>query len=337
MTPSDLHLGGKTVSVSMLGTFWRCPRLFYWTYLHNYADGHGIEPKYTGSPLIVGSGVHIGLAAYYGESGFRKGERLRPDDGLACALIAARVMFNARRDEFESDERWAADLAEAERILRGYPVEYAREWPDMQPLTIEETYSLELASGHVLSVRPDMVAENYGHLVTVEHKVVGANRVASTIGAAGLGAQGLAQAAVLRSHGVATNGMLLNILVRGDYRKLKAGASYTKPSRGYQREVIPFPNVSVDGILRLASDTCLRIVSAVEAWNGLQNTYGHTALQAAERLFPMAGLFSGQCHIGFRPCDMASLCNAPGREAATLPVNFRKRSYKSDTPIGVTE
>lgn len=329
-TASDIHLGGSTVSVSMLGTWWRCPKLWYFTYLHPYGETTGIETKYTGSPLMIGSGVHIGLTAYYsaGPEG--------PDWSMDAGLDAARRMFAARRDEFESDERWAADLAETERILRGYATEYAREWPDLKPLAIERTYSLTLRSGHILSVRPDMMAENFGMLVAVEHKVPGANKVVSTIGSASLGAQGLVQAAVLRAHDMPTNGQLLNILVRGDYRKLKAGTMYTTPTKPYQRHVIDFAPVSVDYILDLASRTCNDIMAAVYRW-GLLRDDGMAPLEAARVAFPMAGLFNGMCHQGFRPCDMALLCGAPGREQSTLAINYRVRTYKSDVPAETTE
>lgn len=318
---SDIHLGGTTVSISMLGTWWRCPRLFYWTYIHKWPDRpeRGVEPRYTSSPLMVGSAVHAGLHAYYasGPTG--------PDWSMDAGLAAARALFAARRNEFETEERWATDLAETERMLLAYAAEYEREWPDLKPVAIERTYTVELRSGHKLSVRPDMLAESFGMLVAVEHKCPAANRVISTIGAARLGGQGLAQAAVLRAHDYPTNGQLLNIVVRGDLRK----TGYTRPSKPFQREVIPHPPAMVDYILELAAATCQQIVFAVNHWGALVED-GMASVVAAQEAFPMAGLLSGQCHIGYRPCDMAELCSGPGREDRALASNYRVRSYKAD-------
>ena len=320
---SDIHLGGTTVSVSMLGAWWKCPRLWYFNYLHPTGDARGVEPRYTGSPLIVGSGFHIGLHAYYASG--KEG----PDWSMDAGLAAARAMFAARRNEFETDERWATDLAETERMLLAYAREYEREWPDLRPAAVEQTYTVQLRTGHNLSVRPDMLAYNFGQLVTVEHKCPGANRVQSTIGAARLGGQGLAQAAVLRAHDVPTNGMLLNIAVRGDYRVLKSGPGYTSVKVPFKREVIAHPIVLVDYVLELAATTCQDIVAAVNRWGTLRDD-GMAPMEAARIAFPMAGLFSNQC-AGNYPCSMFSLCSSPGREAQTIATNFRTRTYKADT------
>ena len=326
-TASDVHIGGQTISVSMLGTWWQCPRLWYWRYRHTSPTGElGLEPLHTASPLVIGSAVHLGLAAYYlsGKEG---------DWQLEAALSAARQMFDERSSEFESEERWAADLAETERILRGYVAEYGAEgrspeWPNFRPIAVEQTYAVLLRTGDTLSVRPDMLAENFGMLVAVEHKVPGAARISPTIGAAALGAQGLAQAAILRYHDVPNNGMLLNIAVRGDYRR--DNGRYTSPSKPFQRHVIPVDStLLVPYILDLAAESVLQIRHAVQHWNTLRDD-GMSDTEAAHRCFPMSGLFSGQCFRGWSPCDMANLCKASGREAAQL-VNYRVRSYKPET------
>lgn len=327
---SDIHLGGSNVSISMLGTWWRCPRMFYWQYLHPH-DGRterGFEPKFTNSPLAIGSAVHIALAAYY------LSDKWTEPGGAALevALDAARKMFEARSDEFESPDRYAADLGETERILRGYYAEYgpesrAPEYPDFKPLAVEQTYAIKLRSGHTLTVRPDAVAEYFGHIVVVENKVPAASKVASTIGSAALGAQGLAQAAVLRNFDLPTTGMLLNIQVRGDNRK----AGYTRPSKPFQRPQIAFEPALVDDMLDFAADTVLDIQSKVHKWYDLCADR-MAPVEAARATFAMAGLFNGQCHQGFHPCDFATLCQSPGREYRGFN-NFRVRVYKMmETP-----
>jgi len=328
-TASDIHIGGGNVSVSMLGTWWRCPRLWFWQYLYPWPSGErGVEPKYTASPLMVGSGVHVGLAAWY-MSGWQDGNY-----ALDPALDAARNVFKSRRAEFESEERYASDLAEVERLLRAYDGEYGPnahipEFPTFRAATqpanttkpyIESTFNLTLKTGHILTVRPDMIGVNHGMLVAVEHKTPGASRVSATIGEATLGGQGLAQAAVLRKFDAPTSGQLLNLVVKGPVRN-------TKP---FQRHVIGFDPHIIDHFLHMVEQTIGDIERTVARWYTLLDD-GMAAIEAARVMFPMAGILNGNCHRFNRPCPMFGLDTAPGREAATL-ANYRVRTYKSDKP-----
>lgn len=332
-TASDIHIGGGNVSMSMLGTWWRCQRQWFWQYLYPWPTGErGIESRYTGSPLMIGSGVHAGLQAWY-MSGWKDGDYV-----LDAALEAVRAVFRQRVAEFESEERYAGDLAEVERLLRAYAAEYGPSAPipefttfrpaqgdDGKPL-IEVTFTITLSTGHSLTVRPDMVAWNHGMLVPVEHKTPGASRVGATIGEAGLGAQGLAQAAILRRFDVPVGGgQLLNLIVKGD---LRAG-KYTNPRQRFQRHVVGFDPHNIDHALATVERTIADVERATSQFHELCDD-GMSPTESMRAAFPMTGIFNGQCHRYNRPCAMYALCSAPGREHATL-TNYRVRSYKTDT------
>ena len=319
---STIHLGGNEVSISMLSTWWRCPRLFYWTYLHPGLDERrGIEPRYTKDYLLIGSAVHAGLAAWY-LSGWRDGGY-----HMDAALTACRDHLELRADESESEQQHAAVVAESERLLRNYATEYgpdgrAPEWPtfriadDAEGPLIERTFRFKLRTGHFLTVRPDAIAYNFDSLVACEHKVPAAQSVTRTFGEARLGGQGLAQEAILRQFGIATNGQLVNVVVRGPIRA----------TRGFQREVIAHDPWAVSQLLTLAGDTIIAIQATTEKWEQLCDD-GFQPVDAARLAFPMVGTLSGHCVGKFGPCSAFDLCSSSGRESMML-AGFRTRTYK---------
>lgn len=310
----------------MLKCWWNCPRLFYWTYVHEWESGaRGTEPLYTRDYLLVGSAVHAGLATYY-LSGWQDGRY-----SLDAGLEGARSHLQPREVECESEDKWASVQAESERILRNYHAEYGPdakcpEYPtlriadiDGHPL-IEYTFSVPLRTGHILTVRPDQVVWNFDQLVCMEHKVPAAQSVARTVGEAGLGGQGLAQEAVIKQFGLPANGQLINILVRGAVRN----------TRPFQRHVVAHDPWAVQQLLQLAGDTVVAIQQACEQWNMLRDD-GFQPVDAARLAFPMVGTLSGHCNGKFGPCSSYGLCTSSGREAAML-ANFRQRVYRADAP-----
>lgn len=329
-TPSDIHKGGLNVSISSLGTWWRCPRLYFWSYVFPHADGSsGVEPIFTRDYLLIGSAVHAGLATYY-LSGWKDGNY-----SLEAGLEGARSHLAPRQAECESEDKWAGVVAETERLLRNYYAEYgpesaAPEYPNLRvaeidghPL-IEHTFSVPLRTGHILTVRPDMVAENFGQLVCLEHKVPAAQSVARTVGEAGLGGQGLAQEAVVNQFGLPANGQLLNVIVRGKVLK----------TRPFQRHVVAHDPWAVQQLLELAGRTVADILRAVELWEQLRDD-GFQPVDAARLAFPMVGTLSGHCNGKFGPCSSYGLCTSSGRETMML-ANFKQRVYRADVPAEET-
>jgi len=326
-TASDIHLGGNNVSIGMLSTWWRCPRLFYWQYLHprENSESRGVEPRYTKDYLLIGSAVHTGLAAWY-MSGWGNG-----DYQLDAGLEAIRASLSLRVDESPSEEEHSAVVAESLRLMTNYAKEYgpaakSPEFPTFRVATdelgpmIERTFAVTLRTGHQLTVRPDMVGYNFDSLVAVEHKCPAAQSVTRTIGEARLGGQGLAQEAILGQLGLDTAGQLINIIVRGRVAK----------TRPFQREVIAHDPWAVSQLLQLAGDTVQAIQATTEKWEQLVDD-GFSPIDAARAAFPMVGTLSGHCVGKFGPCTAFYLCSASGRELSMLQ-GFKPRTYHADLP-----
>lgn len=328
-TPTDIHKGGLNISISALSTWLKCERLYFWQYVYENEDGsHGIEPMYTKDYLLIGSGVHAGLAAYY-LSGWRDGLY-----SLDAGLEGARAHLAPRANESPSEDEFAKVQAETERLIRNYDAEYgpnsaAPEWPntriadiDGKPL-IECTFSVPLYTGHVLTVRPDAVVWNFDTMMPFEHKVPAASSVSRTIGEAGLSGQGLAQEAILAQHGVPARGNLLNVIVRGPVRN----------TRPFQRFPVSHDPWAVHQLLKLAGDTVTDIIRATERWEMLKAD-GFNQLEAAKVAFRLVGTLSGHCVGKFGPCSKYDLCAHSGNEQRMLS-GFRQRVYKSDLPTEV--
>lgn len=323
---STLHLGGGDVSVSMLGTWWRCPRLFYWTYLHPLTeDTQGIEPVRTASPLLVGGGFHEAIEAYY-LSGWRDGKyQLEP------ALSAARKCFAQRRAEFTSDEQYEEDLAKLTDLLHRYHRFYGPdgtlpEYPTTKILSlddktpmIEKTFTVSLGfGGYKLNVRPDALVETHGFVCALEHKTTGSSNTSQLLGRMAMDAQSIAEMAILREclpeHD--WNGVLVNVCKTKTYVRSKLPP--------FERQLIHYPRAMVDRFMGVVRTTIRQIEDTCATWTALVDQ-GIEPIEAASRAFPMVGLFTGAC-VQYSRCAMYPLCSAPGRETQTFPA-FRPRTY----------
>jgi hypothetical protein len=147
----------REIHVSEITDFKTCPRLY------RYRHVEGLVPILRDPKLTLGTGMHVGLAAYY-----------TGRDAIAYYDAWAEMTL-AEMGENATDET-VEQVALGVKLLKAY-IEYAAENDDFKPITIEQTYSVPvwIPGGRVARVRhcgafDGLVKDAYGKLWLMEHK-----------------------------------------------------------------------------------------------------------------------------------------------------------------------
>jgi len=112
----------REIHVSEITDFKTCPRLY------RYRHVEGLVPILRDPKLTLGTGMHVGLAAYY-----------TGRDAIAYYDAWAEMTL-AEMGENATDET-VEQVALGVKLLKAY-IEYAAENDDFKPITIEQTYSV---------------------------------------------------------------------------------------------------------------------------------------------------------------------------------------------------
>jgi hypothetical protein len=293
--------------------FWDCP---YRWWLQHRAKDYGLVPHKTADPLLIGSGTHAGLEAYY-HSGWQDGNyQLEP------AVEAVRAHFKERADEFQSHERLGKDFTVVERLLDLYDHQYGPrgltpEFPkvrvvadsDGHPL-IEREYEIDLGyRDYKFTSRIDLVVEFHGYLGVLEHKTSVASAVWRLLARAPMDLQFTGQFFCVRvAHPeLAIGGVIPNILIKDWGPKSKFPSAF--PDRQ--------PFARSDAHLEKFRMDVVRTLREIELrereWRDLVAA-GMEPFEAARMTYVQR---TSECVV-YGTCNYLPICTTPGREEAML-------------------
>ena len=300
------------------------------------ATSHGMERWTTSSPLLVGSGVHEGLAAWYKSRCTTGADNGQPDLDLALATL--NTHFAERSHEFENLESAAADLALATRLLTAYHDFYGPggtlpEFPRLSVVVdehgpvIEREFELQLDGPHIFTARLDGLVQLDGHTYVLEHKTSAASSVGRLITGMGMNTQVLGQFSILHKlmpeH--APEGVLVNVLVKN--RSVKSG----QPP--FDRAVVTFDEADIPKFHADALRTLEDIDKDRSKYNVLAKFLD--PFVAARRVYMQRGRSNGAC-VGFSRCVFLDVCRNPGREAIVAR-GLKPRTTTAETVVNETE
>jgi hypothetical protein len=328
-------LGPSRTGSHFLGQFRECPAKHFYA---NHAphpeatDSHGFTTWTTSSPLLVGSGVHEGLATLY-RSRCITGE----DNGLwdqDAAIAAIETHFAERRSEFATDDQYTEDLAMATRILREYhdfygPGGLLYEWPDLKVVidaqgpVIEREVELDLGGGFVFTARLDGLVTYHGRRYTFEHKTTAASSLGRLFISMAMNTQALGQHTILHANypDLGPEGVLVNALVKNRAK------SSTRPN--FERQIVTFDTGPDTQKFLVDARRTLREIRNAAAEYNIGVASGHEPFQIARRVYEQRGRSTGAC-FAYSRCPYLDLCRAPGREAVVAR-SFKPRPVEAPT------
>ncbi len=317
---------------------WRtCPIKAFFRHLAPHPDnpeGRGLESMRTGKELLIGWGVHEGLAEWY-RSRCKDGEDTgEPNLDAAVAMIEKQLA--SRMAEFHDDEyQPSVDLC------RSLLFQYHEHWgpggkydetkgdlivvvdENGEPMVEREFvfdlgYESPFYGQETFTTRLDLVAYYHNFLAIPEHKTTSASSESRLYTRMSMDAQALGEFTALSlswpDHTV--NGVLTNALVKN------RGAKSDKPA--FNREMTTFDPLDVDKFLRDAKYTLEQRDDYLLVYHQWLDK-GMSVWQAAHQAFPQYGRSTGGC-VGFGSCIYLNTCRAPGREHETTRA-FRPKSF----------
>lgn len=160
----------QTIHVSGIKEYKTCPRMYYFGRVLN------LEPIRENDKLTVGSGFHIGVAAYYTNN-----------NSVEMALRYYDAWERMRRDDIRSDgllvdEQAINEMFESGRRYLGYYLEFAQQRDRFTVCAIEQTFEVPLWTPLDRKLRginhkgtlDGLVRDEHGRLWTMEHKTAAA-------------------------------------------------------------------------------------------------------------------------------------------------------------------
>lgn len=318
--------GGTEFGWSYISNYKACPMRWFNRYHRpNKEGGLGVAPMKTASPLLIGSGTHEGLAAWY-RSGWRDGE----DTGhrnLDRALDAAEAHFATRRDEFEDESAYDDGLAMVRKLLTGYHDWYGEGGPEQEyphykvlgdpetgePL-IEVEFRVPLGQGYVFTTRLDTVVSLQQFAYDLEHKSWAAQGVSAGFDRFGIDGQGTGQIFALKDRypELSVAGIIVNALVKN------RGARSNKPP--FERNITGRTEQDIEKFKLDTARTLAQMDAALEEFRHLVQG-GLSVNEAANVVFD-ASPPSVVCR-GFSRCEYYAPCKSRGYEQSLFDSNYR--------------
>lgn len=323
--------GGGTAYGSHFYKLWHsCQRKWWLSMRAPHPDGgEGLRTEHTAGPLLLGSGVHEGLEAYY-RSGYSDGQY-----NVDAAVRHLETKMGERRGEWRSDTDYQAELAQGRKLLYDYdawwgPNGVQRDYPSMKIVVdeegpiIEREYRIEVGSGlPPFTCRVDAVVEWQGYRWVLEHKTTAASAVHRIQNSMRTNIQGTGECYVLQQAiGGSIQGILLNVLVKNRSSRskeppfLRVPIARTRPQLEMFAAQLERTALTMDYL----NDTYDELVEAgLDPWS------------AAQQVFVASGSANEQCMAYNRPCEFIELCAGVGHEDV-LTAGFRASVRALDEP-----
>jgi len=292
VSPTAPPGGASRFGAHYLETWQECPMLWYRRFLAPHPDGgRGLETLFTGEPLLVGSAVHEGLAAYYATPGGWK----TGDYDIEAAVAHIPASMEKRRRECETDQAFDNVVNTSTTLLRKYHDWWGKggvlcDYPDLTILNdaqgmplVEREYEITLPyRNYVFTARFDAVVRYFGAIYVLEHKTTAASRLSNQLTAMGINTQVTGQVMILNEahRGETIGGVMANMLVKD--RVVKAGARPQFERQPFTRTVLEREKFILD-----AGHILAQIDEAVEEYNHFRGR-GLEDHEASRQVFTMA-------------------------------------------------
>ncbi len=316
--PATSLEGGTPIGSSYLGSYVRCPYLFFNQYIRpvgDLEDGRelvGIQPRFRSAALSSGSMFHSFMEHLY-LSGCKSGE----DTGewnIDLAISGMEVCREEVRTNYKESIDCDNDFDAMTMLGRYYVDRYGKQgmipdWPRFQvafdgegePL-IERQFSLNLGfQDYYVTSKPDIIMTRDGYLITRDHKTAargwGQRRAANIDTDPQFTMEHMILSELFPEE--AFEGSEVNIIVKGLVPHSKSERFFRNTTT---RSIADIASFKADTI-----DLLEKIDTSVSNFQELWENTGDLEL-AAGLAFPRHGVRTDACHAFNRACDFIDLC-----------------------------
>ena len=313
--------GASAYGTHYLKSWDSCRRKWWLSKRAPHPDGEGLRPRFTGTPLLIGSGFHDGIEAYY-----RSGTKGKSDYSKAAALAAAEDTMKARRGEWPDRTSYSEGLGEVLGLLSRYHEWWGPSgpqddssilqvvWDDDGPV-VEREYSIPIAPGLPnFTCRVDALVRYRDWLYVLEHKTTTGRGVTALRNRMDLDSQATAECLVLQHHfpDEPIHGVLLNMVLKGHSTRSKFAP--------FLRDQFARTAYQMEQLKRDIANKFTEIQRVNSNYDWLVNSDGLSPWDAAAQVFHLTGTSNGHCFAYNRQCEYAELCKSVGlgTEAALL-------------------